>query len=79
MGHQMPKVPRRTAEVCGLGASQKMVAAYLPSNYRVDGESVTEFGDPLILISGIDVAGWTMEDYIIPRLASGLLRATETT
>ena len=43
------------------------VAPYLPSNYRVIGE--TEDGT---LISGTDNAGWTMDDYVLPRLASGL-------
>lgn len=48
------------------------IAAYLPSNYRilgaVDGQTV---------IAGRDQAGWTLEGYVIPRLASGLYFATE--
>lgn len=79
MGHQQPKVQRRTAEVSGLNASAKTVAAYLPRNYQVDGEGTSEFGDTTVLISGIDVAGWTFEDYVQPRLGSGLLMARETT
>jgi hypothetical protein len=48
------------------------ITAYLPSNYRilgtVDGQTV---------IAGRDQAGWTLEGYVIPRLASGLYFATE--
>ena len=47
------------------------IAAYLPSNY-----SVEWVGDELI-ISGIDRAGWTLDGYVIPRLGSGLIVATE--
>lgn len=52
----------------------KHVSQYLPSCYAIHrdlGEWVT--------ISGIDSAGWTLTDYVIPRLASGLYPATETT
>ncbi len=49
------------------------VAAYLPSNYRVVGEvnGVTPEFRSGILIEGQDNAGWTLEDYVLPRLASG--------
>ena len=48
------------------------VAAYMPGNYRVigmDGEDV--------LIGGTDNHGWTLDDYVIPRLASGMMHCTE--
>jgi hypothetical protein len=49
-----------------------VIAAYLPGNYRVlgtvDGQKV---------IAGRDRAGWTLECYVIPRLASGLYLASE--
>lgn len=45
---------------------------YLPSNYRVLRASPDG-----IYIGGEDVAGWTLEDYVIPRLASGLIYAAE--
>ena len=56
------------------------VVPYLPHNYDVqkftialpDGEVVER-----LLIVGSDVAGWTLEDYVIPRLASGLIFAEE--
>ncbi len=47
------------------------IAAYLPTNYRVeeiDGE---------LVISGTDDHGWTLDGYVIPRLASGLIVAVE--
>lgn len=50
------------------GAEPETVAAYLPANYKVVGGS-KEDG---VLIEGIDNAGWTLEGYVLPRLASGL-------
>lgn len=32
-----------------------------------------------VLIGGVDKAGWTLDDYVIPRLASGLHFAKEVT
>ncbi len=56
------------------------VEPYMPGNYQVkhfildlpDGEVVER-----LLIVGTDVAGWTLDDYVIPRLASGLIMAEE--
>ena len=55
------------------GTSIGTVRAYLPSNYsaRMDGDA--------ILIAGRDDHGWTLSGYVIPRLASGLIVATELT
>lgn len=56
-----------------------VVRRYLPSNYtatphlRVVGYTVEEE----ILIVGEDVAGWTLDGYVIPRLASGMHYAKE--
>lgn len=47
------------------------VRAYLPSNYQA------EERDGVIYIVGTDNAGWTLDGYVIPRLASGLIWATE--
>jgi hypothetical protein len=44
------------------------VRRYLPFNYTADYWEGTD----VILITGEDVAGWTMEDYVIPRLNSGM-------
>lgn len=43
------------------------VEAYLPDNYRV--VLGCEEGT---LIVGADNAGWTLDEYVLPRLASGL-------
>lgn len=53
------------------GGAPHVVAAYLPSNYRVlfDHELTV---DKTVVIEGEDVAGWTLDDYVLPRLASGL-------
>ena len=47
------------------------VQRYLPSNY-----TARQIGEG-ILIEGVDSHGWTMVDYVIPRLASGLHWARE--
>jgi hypothetical protein len=52
---------RSTQNVLGV------VRNYLPSNYHA---IPTVNGD--IAIFGEDVAGWTFDDYVVPRLASGL-------
>jgi hypothetical protein len=49
------------------------VAAYLPSNYRVTGETPEQ-----VSIAGQDNAGWTLDGYVIPRLASGMIFAKES-
>lgn len=48
------------------------VARYLPGNYAVAKSTETE-----IVITGEDNAGWTLDDYVIPRLGSGLICARE--
>jgi hypothetical protein len=52
----------------------KRVQRYLPSNYQAVW-STPELDE--ILIHGEDNAGWTLDGYVIPRLASGLIFATE--
>lgn len=42
------------------------IRRYMPSNY-----SAAVVGEDVVL-TGKDSAGWTLEDYVIPRLASGL-------
>lgn len=44
------------------------VARYLPENYKVVGD--TGAPDCFTIIEGEDHAGWTLDDYVIPRLAS---------
>jgi hypothetical protein len=60
--------------------SAEQLAAYLPENYAILHELVegTNGHERLVfVIAGEDVAGWTLDDYVIPRLASGLLWCTE--
>jgi hypothetical protein len=52
----------------------KIVADYLPNNYKVIGQ----LGDT-VFIRGTDDAGWGMDTYVIPRLGSAILRAVEIT
>lgn len=59
----------RTAVVTG--ATVEQVMRYLPSNY----EAIERLGE--VLVIGQDHAGWTMDDYVIPRLASGLIGCRE--
>lgn len=49
----------------------EIVKRYLPANYRAE-----KRGDE-VLISGTDDHGWTLDGYVIPRLASGLIVAEE--
>jgi hypothetical protein len=49
---------------------------YMPSNYSVS-PARSGTGEPAVLIVGQDSAGWTLTDYVIPRLASGLYFARE--
>ena len=47
---------------------------YLQSNYNVVHQDPNGQG---LLIAGEDDHGWTMDDYVLPRLASGLIVAVE--
>jgi hypothetical protein len=81
----------RVAIVTGGADSLDQVQRYMPSNYQartVFAQTSGKFLDEgfpqgvyahVILIVGHDVAGWTMDDYVLPRLASGLIFATEIT
>jgi hypothetical protein len=48
------------------------VERYLPDNYKVIGGT-----DGRVIIAGEDVAGWTADLYVIPRLRSGVMAARE--
>lgn len=52
----------------------KQLWAYLPDNYAI---AAGIDGDYLIV--GTDRYGWTLDGYVIPRLASGLIWAEEVT
>ena len=72
--------------------SKEEVAAYLPDNYRVVGEVIEQQREfscvapggtrvtkeaLLFVIEGEDKAGWTLDGYVSPRLASGLIYTDE--
>ena len=63
---------RKAVVIGGLGAKDlQLIQSYMPDNYkarRCEGD---------IVIEGEDVAGWTLTEYVIPRLASGLIVAKE--
>ena len=66
----VPLQRQRTAAVLGDEPAEK-IASYLPANFR----AFQRKGH--VEIVGYDKAGWTLDDYVIPRLASGLIVATE--
>jgi hypothetical protein len=61
----------RFALVCN-AHTEHAAKAYLPGNYEVVGEF-----NGVFLIKGEDNAGWTMDDYVIPRYSSGLIQCYE--
>jgi len=68
----LPKRERRSARVSpSRGATQKQVQHYLPGNFVA-----VQYASGLYVI-GYDNAGWTLQDYVIPRLASGLIAVSE--
>jgi hypothetical protein len=63
--------PMRHAVIRGGHDKLETVRRYLPSNYEADSDGAD------IFIHGTDNAGWTLDGYVIPRLASGLYFAEE--
>lgn len=72
-GHVYQETPYDTRRAIVRGETVDRVRAYLPANYTA---SATDDG---VLIVGRDDHGWTLDGYVIPRLASGLMFATEVT
>jgi hypothetical protein len=65
---------RRFARVVGGAKDLETIRGYLPSNYVAE----KAIGDrPDVIIIGKDDHGWTLDGYVIPRLASGLIVAEE--
>jgi hypothetical protein len=56
----------RHAILPGRHADLEAIRRYLPSNYSADSDGGSVF------IHGEDNAGWTLDGYVLPRLASGL-------
>ena len=64
----------------GVGPTAQSLERYLPSNYKIVSDHVDDSGDNKwvdFIIEGEDVAGRTLDGYVIPRLASGLIFAEE--
>jgi hypothetical protein len=65
--------------------SRSQAEAYLPGNYRVIHETLVPTDrvessrrmKPEFVIAGEDKFGWTLDGYVIPRYASGLIWAHE--
>lgn len=69
-----PNLRTATLALPQRGVTLKMVQDYLPSNY-----SAYPYTKETIRIKGYDRFGWTLDEYVIPRLRSGLMVATEDT
>jgi hypothetical protein len=67
---------QRYAIVRGNNIDQDQIARYLPTNYRVLGQ-FSEGSRQVVLIAGTDRHGWTLDDYVAPRLGSGLYAVQE--
>jgi hypothetical protein len=67
-GNKQDDRPKRRAIVTTPDTDLARVRAFLPYNY-----SAFEHPCGTICITGYDHAGWTLEDYIAPRLATGLI------
>jgi hypothetical protein len=62
----------RYAIIAGARTRQEL-EAYLPENYSI----ALELENDEYVIGGVDNAGWTLEAYVLPRLASGLIFGRE--
>ena len=56
------------------GQNRDQVEPYLPANYTIYRVDQNAQG---IIIAGEDSHGWTLDDYVIPRLGSGLIFCEE--
>ena len=65
------ETPQRVAIARGQATSISSIERYMPANYEAFAAG------PDVIIVGHDNAGWTLDDYVIPRLASGLYHAEE--
>lgn len=59
-----------------LSDTAETVKRYLPDNYVVIYEG-NDIDNEYVIIMGEDVAGWTLDDYVLPRLASGMIFGKE--
>lgn len=68
-----PHPDARYAQVCGRGTVEQ-VERYLPDNYHLERSWPDDQKEGVVhvVIAGLDDAGWTLDGYVLPRLASGL-------
>jgi hypothetical protein len=52
----------------------KSVAQYLPNNFKVLGRTLDNTGT---IIVGVDDHGWSLDQYVIPRLGSAMIHCEE--
>jgi hypothetical protein len=72
------QTPMRYALVTEEAGKGDQIAAYMPGNYKVLGRTPIRATNRVVfLIGGRDSCGWTLDDYVIPRLASGMYFAEE--
>lgn len=67
----------RTAHI--ITPDPEAIPAYLPDNYGIVRVETLENGKKQVTIQGEDRAGWTLDGYVLPRLASGLHFGKEVT
>ena len=67
----------RVAVLFGRGITAERVERYLPRGYRVVDADITGADGDSVVIAGVDHAGWTLDGYVLPRLASGCIYGSE--
>jgi len=69
---------KRVAVVLDDAISVEHVQQYLPRGYKARIEYIDkQLSELRIVIRGYDIAGWTLDGYVIPRLGSGMIVAME--
>lgn len=76
--HSPSSLQRERVAVSDDAISAEHVQQYLPQGYKAKIEYIDKQRSALrVVIRGYDIAGWTLDGYVIPRLASGLIVANE--
>jgi hypothetical protein len=70
--------PMRYALISANAGQTDQIAAYMPGNYAVLGRTPIKASNTVsVLIGGRDQHGWTLDGYVLPRLASGMYYGDE--
>jgi hypothetical protein len=70
--------PMRYALISANAGQTDQIAAYMPGNYAVLGRTAIGASNTVqVLIGGRDESGWTLDGYVLPRLASGMYYGSE--